>query len=92
MTNVSRIRYRLAEVNGAGLYPEILGGGEPLVLLHAGIADGRTWRGQLAAFGRRGWVVRYDMMGSAALPNKVRPAGFNRIVMAFLEKSRCSAG
>ncbi len=82
----------LAEVNGAGLYHEILGGGEPLILLHAEIADGRTWRGQLAAFGRRGRVVRYDMMGSAALPNMERPADFNRIVMALLGKPRCSAG
>ena len=52
-----------AEVNGARLYHEIVGEGEPLVLVHAGIADGRMWDGQLGAFARRYRVIRYDMRG-----------------------------
>ena len=51
------------EVNGARLYYEDSGEGEPLVLVHAGIADSRMWEGQLAAFGRRYRVIRYDMRG-----------------------------
>jgi pimeloyl-ACP methyl ester carboxylesterase len=52
-----------AEVNGARLYYEIMGDGEPLILVHAGIADGRMWEGQLGAFARRYRVIRYDMRG-----------------------------
>jgi 2-hydroxy-6-oxonona-2,4-dienedioate hydrolase len=53
----------LAEINGARLYYEIAGDGEPLVLNHAGIADGRMWDGHLGAFARRFRVIRYDMRG-----------------------------
>lgn len=52
-----------AEVNDASLYYEILGEGEPLVLLHAGIADRRMWDEQFGAFAERKRVVRYDRRG-----------------------------
>jgi pimeloyl-ACP methyl ester carboxylesterase len=50
-------------VNGASFYYEVMGEGEPLVLVHAGIADGRMWDGQFEAFAGRYRVVRYDMRG-----------------------------
>jgi pimeloyl-ACP methyl ester carboxylesterase len=53
----------MAEVNGARLYYEAVGEGEPLVLVHAGIADSRMWEGQLTAFADRYRVIRYDMRG-----------------------------
>jgi 2-hydroxy-6-oxonona-2,4-dienedioate hydrolase len=52
-----------AEVNGARLYYEIAGEGEPLVLVHAGIADSRMWDRQLGVFAHRYRVIRYDMRG-----------------------------
>lgn len=52
-----------AEVDGALLYYETLGSGEPLVLVHAGISDGRMWDGQMDAFAERYRVIRYDMRG-----------------------------
>lgn len=52
-----------AEVDGASLYYEVAGLGEPLVLVHAGIADRRMWDGQLGAFAERHKVIRYDMRG-----------------------------
>ncbi len=52
-----------AEVEGASLYYEVAGFGEPLVLVHAGIADHRMWDGQLGAFGEHHKVIRYDMRG-----------------------------
>jgi pimeloyl-ACP methyl ester carboxylesterase len=52
-----------AEVNGARLYYEIAGAGDPLLLVHAGIADSRMWDGQLAVFALRYRVIRYDMRG-----------------------------
>ena len=36
-----------AEVNGARIHYEVAGEGEPLVLVHAGIADSRMWEGQI---------------------------------------------
>jgi pimeloyl-ACP methyl ester carboxylesterase len=47
-----------AEVNGASLYYDVAGNGEPLVLVHAGIADRRRWDGQFEAFAERYRVVR----------------------------------
>ena len=52
-----------AEVNGAQIYYEVAGEGEPLVLVHAGIADSRMWEGQVAAFAERYRVIRYDLRG-----------------------------
>lgn len=52
-----------AEVNGAGFYFELAGEGRPLVLLHAGICDGRMWDGQFDALARGRKVLRYDRRG-----------------------------
>jgi 3-oxoadipate enol-lactonase len=52
-----------AEVNGARIYYEVAGEGEPLVFVHAGIADSRMWEGQVAAFAERYKVIRYDLRG-----------------------------
>jgi 3-oxoadipate enol-lactonase len=53
----------IAEVNGASLYYDASGDGEPLIFVHAGIADRRMWEGQLGAFAERYRVIRYDMRG-----------------------------
>ncbi|MBV9926457.1 MAG: alpha/beta hydrolase [Acidobacteria bacterium] len=52
-----------AEVNGAGFHYELAGEGRPLVLLHAGICDGRMWDGQFEAFAAARKVLRYDRRG-----------------------------
>ena len=52
-----------ASINGATLYYELVGEGEPLVLVHAGIADSRMWDAQIEAFAQRYRVIRYDMRG-----------------------------
>jgi 3-oxoadipate enol-lactonase len=52
-----------ADVNGARMYYEVVGEGEPLVLVHAGIADSRMWEAQITAFADRYRVIRYDMRG-----------------------------
>jgi 3-oxoadipate enol-lactonase len=50
-------------VNGAMLYYELVGEAEPLVLVHAGIADSRMWDGQIEAFAQHYRVISYDMRG-----------------------------
>ena len=52
-----------AEVGGARLYYEIAGEGSPLVLVHAGIADGRMWDEQFQEFAKHYRVLRYDRRG-----------------------------
>jgi pimeloyl-ACP methyl ester carboxylesterase len=53
----------MAEVNGARIYYEGAGEGEPLVLVHAGIADSRMWDAQFSAFSDHYRVIRHDMRG-----------------------------
>ena len=52
-----------AKVNGASFHFELAGKGRPLVLLHAGICDGRMWGGQFDAFAEHYTVLRYDRRG-----------------------------
>ncbi|MGD1905748.1 MAG: alpha/beta fold hydrolase [Leptolyngbyaceae cyanobacterium] len=53
----------LAKINGAQLYYEVEGTGQPLLLLHAGIADGRMWDAQFEAFSKVYQVIRFDLRG-----------------------------
>ena len=53
----------MIELNGATLAYDDLGDGTAVVLLHAGIADRRMWRGQLAALAGRHRVLNLDLRG-----------------------------
>lgn len=67
----------LATINGAQLYYEVKGGGQPLLLIHAGVADGRMWETQFEAFSERYRVVRFDMrgFGRSEMPIGESPTG-----------------
>lgn len=51
------------EINGARLYYETAGGGLPMVMIHAGIADCRMWDHEFESFAANHHVVRFDMRG-----------------------------
>lgn len=53
----------MAPVNGAELYYEVEGAGEPLLLLHAGVADSRMWEEQASTFADDYRVIRCDLRG-----------------------------
>lgn len=53
----------LAAINNALIYYEIAGEGQPLVMIHAGVADSRQWNNEFAYFTNRYRVLRYDMRG-----------------------------
>jgi pimeloyl-ACP methyl ester carboxylesterase len=48
---------------GAPLYYEVAGTGQPLLLIHAGVADSRMWDDQFQTFAQQYRVVRYDLRG-----------------------------
>lgn len=51
------------DIQGAPLYYEETAQGDPLLLLHAGIADSRMWDDQVLAFAQRYRVIRFDLRG-----------------------------
>lgn len=52
-----------AEVNGARLYHEVAGSGEPVVFIHGNFGDCRYWNDQFEAFANEYKVMRYDVRG-----------------------------
>ncbi len=50
-------------VNGGRLFFEMAGRGSPVVLIHSGITDSRSWEPQVAAFTPQHRVLRYDLRG-----------------------------
>ncbi|UCF32950.1 MAG: alpha/beta fold hydrolase [Phycisphaerales bacterium] len=51
------------KVDGTALYYEVLGQGEPLVMIHGGLLDHRMWDDQFDVFAKRYKVIRYDARG-----------------------------
>jgi pimeloyl-ACP methyl ester carboxylesterase len=47
----------------AQIYYETAGAGQPLIMIHAGVADSRQWNAEFAFFAQRMRVVRYDLRG-----------------------------
>jgi pimeloyl-ACP methyl ester carboxylesterase len=60
---VATVESGFAEVNGGRLWYEVAGTGAPVVLIHSGITDSRSWDSQFQEFARSHRVVRYDMRG-----------------------------
>lgn len=52
-----------AAINGAEIYYEMAGDGQPLVMIHAGVADRRQWNNEFAHFAESYRVLRYDLRG-----------------------------
>jgi 3-oxoadipate enol-lactonase len=60
---MAAVQTGFAEINGAQIYYEVAGEGQPFVMVHAGIADNTMWDGQFEFFAQQYKVVRYDMRG-----------------------------
>lgn len=63
MPNHNKPTSGMTEINGAQLYYEMSGEGQPLLLLHAGIADSRMWDEQVNVFAQSYRVIRLDLRG-----------------------------
>ncbi len=86
-TNISAVRMTLAAIlliasptlaqpvsgtTPTGIFYEVTGAGEPVVLIHAFSVDRRMWVPQLAAFESRFKIIRYDLRGHG---RSAAPAG-----------------
>jgi 3-oxoadipate enol-lactonase len=60
---MAAVQTGFAEINGARIYYEVAGEGQPFLMVHAGIADKSMWDEQFEFFARKYKVVRYDMRG-----------------------------
>ena len=52
--------------SGTDLAAEVVGRGDPVIFLHAGVADSRMWRAQLAGVGANHKAIAYDRRGFSA--------------------------
>jgi 3-oxoadipate enol-lactonase len=78
----------VAEVNGTRLYYEAAGSGEPVVLLHAFMLDGRMWDEQFDVLAAGFRVIRYDArgFGRSAPPTPGEPYSHVDDLAALLAK------
>jgi pimeloyl-ACP methyl ester carboxylesterase len=89
-----------ADINGAKLYYETAGDGQPFVMVHAGVTDCRLWDGQFRFFAERCRIIRYDMRGygrSAPVPGAFSHLDDLTALLDFLQVDRaylmgCSRG
>jgi 3-oxoadipate enol-lactonase len=71
------------EFDGARIYYEVAGQGDPVVLVHAGIANLRMWDRQVAVLADRYRVIRYDCRGFGRTETEAVPFS-NRADLAAL--------
>ncbi len=53
----------LSKIGNVQIYYELAGKGQPLMMIHAGVADSRQWNREFAYFSKDFRVLRYDMRG-----------------------------
>ena len=53
----------MLEVGNAAIYYETAGSGQPILFIHAGVADSRQWTNEFIHFSKSFNVIRYDMRG-----------------------------
>ena len=83
--NATRSEAGFADINGTRMYYEIAGAGEPLALVHAGIADCRMWDEQFGVLARDFTVVRYDTRGYGKTAAVEGPFARHRDLAALLD-------
>ena len=70
---------------GASLYYEVAGQGDPLVLIHSGIADSAMWDAHLPALARSYRVIRFDLRGFGQSPACTGPYSPRADLRALLD-------
>lgn len=66
---------------------DVVGSGETIILLHAGVCDSRMWEPQFHAFAEAGYrVVRYDLRGWGRTPIPDGAFGYHQDVIALCDE------
>lgn len=73
------------ETNGARIYYEVDGEGEPVVLIHAGVANLRMWDEQVSALTDAYRVIRYDTRGFGRTETEDVPFSNRADIAALLD-------
>lgn len=66
------VKQGFAKVSNAKIYYEMIGEGQPLILIHGGNMDRRMWDEQFAAFAKTYKVIRYDVRGFGKSDRQVK--------------------
>ncbi len=61
--SVTQTESDLAKIGDVQIHYELAGSGQPLVMIHAGVADSRQWNNEFADFSKDFRTLRYDMRG-----------------------------
>jgi 3-oxoadipate enol-lactonase len=56
------------DIGGTIMYYEIFGQGQPVLFIHAGIADSRMWDEQVGPLSLQYMIIRYDLRGFGRTP------------------------
>ena len=67
----------LAPVNGVKIFYATIGTGDPVILLHGGLANSDYWGGQVQALAARHQVVLMDSRGHGRSGRDARPFGYD---------------
>jgi len=87
---MSSIETGYAEVNGTRFYYEVLGEGEPIVLIHGNGGDCRHWDGQFEPLSHSYRVLRYDVRGygKSSMPEEGVPYSHHDDLKALMNHLR----
>jgi pimeloyl-ACP methyl ester carboxylesterase len=66
-----------ADVNGISVYYAVYGSGEPVILLHGGLANADYWGNQIKALMPRRTVIVMDSRGHGRSTRDARPYGYD---------------
>ena len=77
-----RLHPKTIEINGTQLHYVEQGSGEPVVFVHGGLGDYRTWLPQMATFGDRYHAISYSRR--AFFPN-LWPSGYDASMMTHVD-------
>ncbi|MGH6928724.1 MAG: alpha/beta fold hydrolase [Dongiaceae bacterium] len=81
-----------AAVNGTNLFYRTTGDGQPLLLLHAGICDGRMWDDQIGAFARTHRVIVPDFRGFGQTEIVAGPFAHRHDVLGLMDDLDVGSG
>jgi pimeloyl-ACP methyl ester carboxylesterase len=61
------------DIDGLPVFYETEGDGDPIVLLHGGLADNSTWAAQFGGFSPHRWVIAPERQGHGHTPDRPGP-------------------